>query len=111
MEVSAESKYLRISPRKVALVAQSIRGLSPQEALDKLQFITKSAAWPLMKVIKSAIANAQNNAKLQVADLRIKSLEVLIGQSFKRWRPVSRGRAHPYKRRTSHVRVILEGKA
>ncbi|MDP3998814.1 MAG: 50S ribosomal protein L22 [bacterium] len=110
MEISAESKYLRIAPRKVALVAKAVRGLSPQAALSRLQFTTKAAAYPLVKVIKSAIANAQNNAKLTPDSLRIKSLEVLAGSSLKRWHPVSRGRAHPYKRRTTHIRVILEGK-
>lgn len=111
MEIIAESKYVRISPRKASLVVKTLRGLSPQEALDKLPFINKSAASPLAKLIKSAIANAQNNAKLKVEGLRIKRLEVLTGSSFKRWRPISRGRAHPYQKRTSHLKVILEGEA
>lgn len=111
MEIVAESKYVRISPRKASLVVKALRGLSPQEALDKLLFINKSAASPLAKLIKSAISNAQNNAKLKAEELKIKRLEVLTGSSFKRWRPVSRGRAHPYKKRTSHIKVILEGEA
>lgn len=111
MEIIAESKYIRISPRKLALVAKAMRGLSPQVALGKLQFITKSAALPLAKTIKSALANAQNNTKLEIENFKIKRLEILTGSSFKRWRPVSRGRAHPYKKRTSHIKVILEEKA
>lgn len=111
MEIIAESKNIRISPRKLILVAKAVRGLSPQEVLNKLQFITKSAAQPLAKTIKSAIANAKNNAKIKGEDLKIKKMEILNGSSYKRWRPVSRGRAHPYKRRTSHIRIILEGKA
>lgn len=110
MEITAESKYIRISPRKLALVANAVRGLSPADALDKLQFITKSGAMPLAKLIKSALSNAQNKSQLKPEDLQIRKLEVLTGPSFKRWRPVSRGRAHPYKRRTSHVRVVLRGK-
>lgn len=110
MEITAESNYLRIAPRKVELLAKALRGLSAQVALDKLQFITKSSAPPLAKVIKSAVANAQNKANMKIEDLTIKKLEVTSGTSLKRWRPVSRGRAHPFKRRTSRIRVILEGK-
>lgn len=110
MEFVAESKYLKISPRKVALVAKTIRGLSPNKALEKLQFIIKSASLPLTKILKSALANAQNKGQAKTEELKIKSLEVLPGPSFKRWRPTSRGRAHPYKKRTSHIKVVLEAK-
>jgi len=110
MKFVAESKYLKISPRKVALVAKTIRGLSPNKALEKLQFITKSASQPLTKILKSALANAQNKGQAKAEELKIKSLEIVPGPSFKRWRPVSRGRAHPYKKRTSHIKVVLEEK-
>ena len=109
MEIIAESKYIRISPRKVALVVKALAGLSPKDALEKLSFIGKSAASPLAKILKSALANAQNNKKLKPTDLKIKKLEVLPGPSFKRWRPISRGQAHSYKRRTSHIKITLEG--
>ena len=110
MEIVAKSKFVRISPRKVALVVKAISGLAPQAALDKLQFVTKSASLPLTKLLKSGLANAQNNAKLKMEDLSIKKIEVSPGPSFKRWRPISRGQAHPYKKRTSHLTLILEGK-
>lgn len=110
MEITTEIKYIRISPRKLRLLADGLRGLSLQEALDRLQFIGKSAASPLFKSIKSAIANAQNNAKLDIEDLKIKTLEISGGSAFKRWRPVARGQAHSFRRRTSHIRLILEGK-
>lgn len=95
----------------MGLVAKAIRGLSPQVALERLKFLGKSGAGPMIKALKSALANAQNNAKLKAEDLKIKKLEILPGPSFKRWRPVSRGRAHPYKRKTSHIRIVLEGGA
>ncbi|MBI4100547.1 50S ribosomal protein L22 [Candidatus Microgenomates bacterium] len=107
-QVLAESKYVRMSPRKLALVADQLRGLAPGQALSKLALITKSAATPLIKIIKSATANATENAKLKENNLKIKSIEVTTGPAFKRWQPVSRGRAHPYKKRTAHIRVILE---
>lgn len=111
MEIIAESKHLRISPRKAALVASVVRGLSPLKALDKLRFVTKSAAVPMAKTLKSAIANAQSKANLKPEDLKIKRIEVSAGPALKRWRPVSRGRAHPFKKRASHIKVVLEGKA
>ena len=108
MEIKAESKYIRISPRKLQLVAKSIKGLSLQEALETLVFLEKRAARSLLKTLKSAIANAINNFKLKEEDLKIKSIEILKAPMLKRWRPVSRGRAHPYVKRTSHIKVILE---
>ena len=108
-QVLAQSKYLRISPRKVALLASALRGLTPGEALRKLAFISKNAALPLSKTIKSALANATGNAGLKQSDLKIKAIEVTPGPTFKRWQPISRGRAHPYKKRTTHIKVILEG--
>lgn len=108
MEIKAESKYVRISPRKAQLVARAIKGLSLKEALESLSFIRKKAAKPIFKTLKSAIANATHNLKLKEENLRIRSIEILKGPVFKRWRPVSRGRAHPYLKRTSHIKVVLE---
>lgn len=109
MEVKAEAKYIRISPRKVRLVVDAIKGLSPQRALEHLRFIKKRAAQPLMKVIKSAMANAKKNFGLKVEDLKFKEIQVGEGPTLKRWRAVSRGRAHPIMKRTSHIKVVLEG--
>ena len=108
MEIKAESKYIKISPRKVRLVANTVRGLSLTSALENLTFLRKRAAKPLFKTLKSAIANAVNNFKLKEEDLKIKSIEILKGPVLKRWRPVSRGRAHSYEKKMSHIRVILE---
>jgi len=109
MEVKAEAKYIRMSSRKVRLVVDAIRGLSPQKALEYLKFVNKRAAGPLSKVIKSAIANAKNNFGLKPEDLRFKEIQVGEGPTLKRWRAVSRGRAHQIMKRTSHIKVILEG--
>jgi len=109
MEVKATAKYIRISPRKVRLVVNAIKGLSPQKALTYLKFIKKRAAQPLAKVIKSALSNAKTNHNLQPEKLKFKKIEVTEGPTLKRWRPISRGRAHKINKRTSHIKVVLEG--
>ena len=110
MEVKAEAKYIRTSPRKVRLVVEMIKGLSPQRALDYLKFVNKRAAKPLSKLIQSAIANAKNNFGLKPEDLKFKEIQVGEGPTLKRWRAISRGRAHPIMKRASHIKVILESK-
>lgn len=109
MEVVAKARYLRISPRKVRLVAKAIKDLAPAEALANLRFLSKSGARPLAKVINSALASAKNNYGLDASSLRLKSIKVEGGPVLKRWQPVSRGRAHPILKRTSHLMVVLEG--
>jgi len=111
MLIRAEQKNIRITSRKVRLVAELVKKLSPQEALKNLQFINKRAAKPLARVIKQAIANAVNNFGLVKEELKFYRIEVMEGPVFKRWRPVSRGRTHSVKKRTSHIRVILESTA
>lgn len=110
MEVIAYSKAVRMSPRKVALVASVVRGTKAVAALDTLATLDKRAAGPVRKTIESAIANAVNNAKLDRSVLIIKRVEVTQGPAFKRFHPSTRGRVHPYKKRTSNIRVILEDK-
>lgn len=107
--MKAEAKYIRISPRKVRLVVDVIQGLTPQKAISYLKFVNKRAAAPLSKVIKSAIANAQNNFSLKSEDLKFKEIQVSEGPTLKRWQAVSRGRAHQIMKRTSHIKVVLEG--
>lgn len=107
MEITAEAKFIKMSPRKVRLVAGALKSLSPTVALEHLALMPKRAAVPVAAVLKSALANATNNAKLQAEALRIKSVIVGGGPALKRWRPVSRGRAHPYKKRMSHIRIVL----
>jgi len=110
MEIIAISKSVRIAPRKVRLVADAIRALSVQNALDSLSNLNKRAAVPLGKTLKSAIANAKNNNKVSVEDLTIKSIDVLEAPSYKRFHASTRGRVHPYKRRGSHIKIVLESK-
>lgn len=110
MEITALSKSVRVAPRKVRLVADAIRKLSIAEAIVSLSVTNKRGAVSLNKTLKSAIANAKNNNKLNEADLKIKTIDVLEAPSFKRFHMSTRGRAHPYKRRGSHIRIILETK-
>lgn len=108
--IKAVLKNYRQSPRKVRLVADSIRGRKVDTALTKLDFTTKRSALPIKKLINSAVANAKNNYGLDSDDLFIKSIMVDEGYTLKRWRPRARGSAFPINKRTSHVTVILEGK-
>lgn len=111
MEVVAKSKYVRMSPRKIRLVVDVVKNMSPDKALTTLQFMTKRAAEPLVKTIKSAVANAVNVYKLKEKDLSIKNIQITDGPTFKRGQPVSRGRWHEVKKRTSHITVVLEDKS
>lgn len=110
MEIVAQAKYIKISPRKVRLVADAVKRLSPLVALENLALMPKRASRPIAQVLKSALANATNNGKLPPEALLIKSMIVDGGPALKRWRPVSRGRSHPYKKRMSHIRIVLEEK-
>lgn len=110
MEIVAIAKNVRISPEKVKLVIDSIKKLSPKEALENLQFVNKKASAILKKVINSAIANAKHNFGLEEEGLIFKEIAVSKGMVFKRYQPVSRGRVHHILKRTSHIKVVLEGK-
>ena len=102
-------KNLRHTPRKLRLVVDSIRQLTPQEALDQLAFSSKYAAKPLIKAIKEAIANAQNlDPGINVDNLRFKKIQVDEGIVFKRFIIAGRGRIKPYKKRTAHLDLQLE---
>lgn len=110
MQYKAVAKNIKISPRKVRLVADAIKSLTPDVALVKLAVVAKRGAGPIEKVIKSAIANAVNNSKATKENLVIKELYVTEGVTYKRFHFAARGRVHPYKKRTSHITVILEDK-
>ena len=109
MEYQATVKYIRISTRKVRLVADAIRGLSADRAITILAMTPKDAAKPLLKLIKSAIANAKKTEN-EANTLMVKELIVMGGPMMKRFRAVSRGMAHSYKKRMTHVRIVLEEK-
>ena len=107
MEVKAKVKFIKISPRKVRLVADVIRGLEVNKALDQLSFLKKQAVKPIMKLIDSAVANAENNFELKKNNLLIKEIKVDEGPTLHRWMPRARGRATPVRKRTSHVSLVL----
>lgn len=107
MEIVAQSKSVRVSPRKVRLVADAIRKLSVPHALEALMIIKKRGSLTLEKTLRSAIANAVMNKNIAEDTLFIKSIDVTEGPAFKRFHASTRGRVHPYKKRSSHVRIVL----
>lgn len=105
-QYKATQKYLIESPRKIRLVVEIIKKMSPLEAIEKLPFVGKRASEALGKVIKAAIANARVQSASDT-NLIFKEIQVGEGPRLKRGRAASRGRYHPYKKRMSHIRVIL----
>lgn len=103
-------KNYRQSPRKVRLVADLIRGKRADEAQRTLEFTPKRACGPLMKLIDSAIANAEHNANRKAEELYVKEIRVDEGFTLKRFRPRARGRANRIRKRTSHIRLTLSEK-
>lgn len=110
MEVIAKSTFVGQTPRKLRLVADQIRGLRVKQAEAILKNINKRAAETLLGVLKQGVGNAVNNFKLNKDDLRIKRLQINEGPKMKRIRFVSRGRVHPYQKKTSHIKMVLEEK-
>jgi large subunit ribosomal protein L22 len=106
MEYQATSKYIKTSTRKLRLVADSIRKITPIEAQVMLGQLTKRAANPMLEVLNSAIANAKQK-NVAVENLKFKTIEVMGGPTMKRWMAISRGSGHAYKKRMTHVRIIL----
>jgi large subunit ribosomal protein L22 len=110
MEIIAISKSARVAPRKVRLVADAIRKLSIEDALKALAVLSNRGGVPLEKTLRSAVANALANKNLKQEELKIKSIDVLEAPSYKRFHPSTRGRVHPYKRRGSHIKIVLTEK-
>lgn len=115
MEARAIAKDIRMSPRKVRLVIDLIRGRSVNEAVSVLQFSRKAAAVPVGKTLRSAVANAQDRAErdaesVDVDELVVSRAFVDEGPVLKRWRAGAMGRAKPRKRRTSHITVEVKAK-
>ena len=108
MEVISKKQNIRITPRKMRLVAPLVRNVPVEQALIKLQFTQKDAARPIIDVLKTARADAIHNYKLDEKRLIVKDVEVSEGPTYKRFNPVSRGRAHSVFKRTSHLKVVLE---
>lgn len=97
-----------MSPRKVRLVTNVIKGLPVDRATDQLEQVNKAAARPVLKLLKSAIANAEHNYHLDRRTLRVKSIVTNDGPRFKRYRPMAFGRAGEILHRMSHVNLVLE---
>jgi large subunit ribosomal protein L22 len=109
MESTAHLRYLRIAPRKVALVAGLVRGKPVGDALDILRYTRKAAALPLTKLIKSAVANATDRTKgeVDVDRLVVKHISVDQGPTLRRYMPRAMGRATRINKKSSHVQVVL----
>ncbi len=109
MAVQAVAKGVRLSPRKVAVVAALVRGRSVEDALTILEHTPRRSATAVKKAIMSARANADHNHNFKPATLQITEISVMPGPRLKRFRPISRGRAHPYQHKTAHIRVVVDG--
>ena len=109
MPVTATAKGVRMSPRKIGVVAALVRGRSVADAITILEHTPRRAALPVKKTIMSARANADYNHKLKPDTLQIVSISVTPGIRYKHYRPVARGSAHPFLRRTSHIHVVVDG--
>ena len=108
MSISAKIKYLRMTPRKVRMVANQVRGMHAAKAVDYLTFCKRRAARPLLKVVKSALASADQKGDVDLDNLVITKLLVDQGPTHKRWLPRARGMATPILKRTSHVTLVLD---
>jgi len=107
MEASAVAKYIRISPRKVRLIMDELRGRKVEEALNMLTFTPQKGGRILKKLISSAVANAQQNSGVDVDKLFIYRIFADEGPTLKRFSPRAQGRATRILKRTSHLTVIL----
>jgi large subunit ribosomal protein L22 len=107
MEVAATMRFARMSASKGRLMAAKIQGLTASEALKLTEFKGRKSTTLIGKTLRSAIANAENNAKLAVESLRVKEAVVNEGPRMKRFWPRARGSAGPVLKRTCHVRIIL----
>ena len=107
MDVQATTKYARMAPSKGRSLARRVQGLAIAEALSVTRFTPGKAARLLDKTLRSAVANAENNANLPLEDLKVKLAVFEDGPRMKRYWPRARGGASPVKKRPSHVRIIL----
>jgi large subunit ribosomal protein L22 len=106
-EVRAVSKYVRMSPSKIRRVLRQIQGKSYKDALILLEFMPYASCEPIIKVLRSAVANAKNNMNLDETDLIIKSAFADQGPVMKRFRPRAQGRAYRILKATSHITIVV----
>lgn len=109
-EARATLKYARISSRKVKIVADLIRGKDVSEALAIIKFTPKAASELLEKLLKSAIANAENNHDMKMENLYVAEIYANQGPTLKRIRPAAKGSAVRIRKRTSHITIVLKEK-
>jgi large subunit ribosomal protein L22 len=106
----ARVRYLRVSPTKARRVVDLVRGMPAQEALQTLKFSPQEVSADVYKVVASAVANAEHNARLDTETLYIRDAFVDEGPTFKRFRPRAQGRAYRIRKRTSHITVVVEAR-
>ena len=111
MEAKAIAKYVRMSPMKVGIVLDLIRDKNAKEAFAILKYTPKDAAAVIYKVLKSAVANAENNLNLDSARLYVAEAHVGPGPTLKRFRPHAQGRAFSIKKRSSHITLVVKERA
>lgn len=110
MSVSAKLRYARISPQKARLVADLVRGLPVEKAVNELTFSTKKGAHIIKKLLESAIANAENNEGMDVDELSLKTIFVDEAPSFTRFKSRAKGRSNHITKRNCHITVVVAAK-
>jgi large subunit ribosomal protein L22 len=108
MEATATAKFIRVSPRKARLIADLIRGKKISDAQTVLKLAKKSSAALVKKVLDSAVANAGQTGVIDLDTLYVKKAYVNLAGSMKRFRPAPMGRAHKYRRRSSHITIVVD---
>lgn len=108
MEIEAKFKYARMSAKKIREIARILRGKKVGDALSFLKFSPRKSARLIFQTMSSAVANAENNNNIPTNTLLVDNVVVEEGPVFKRFTPAARGSAHPIRKRTSHIRVILK---
>ena len=111
MEITATTKYIKMSPTKARDLANEIKGLSVSDALFITEFNARKAAIQIGKTLKSALANAEHNQGLSADQLIVKNSIVDGGPMMKRYRPRARGSASPIQKKTSHITIVLSDQA
>ena len=107
--VQAIARSVRMSPRKLSVVAKLVRGRTVEDALVILTHVPRRAGLPVRKAVESAKANADHNHNYKVDTLRIVEISVTPGIRYKRFRPAARGSANPFQRKTAHIKVVIDG--
>jgi len=107
MEIQALTRYARMSPKKMREVARTVQGRKAMEAVDLLTLIPRKSARLIVKTLKSAIANAENNNNLSADSLVVKSAIIENGPVLKRFKAAARGSAAPRRKKMSHIRIVL----